>query len=367
MISPGDYEVVYRSGCWKLVSPDGSSCNFETKQEAVTPSAYAGAMVSSLVTLGRMDGAVALVNEHQVRGVASLLEERFRAGTPAPAAWDDPLYWNVDASPDNRCQYLAVGNAINFRFWSLVGGRLVPSQGVVGGQRERGSMFMWRRLLMATQSGDLSLNAEWLAQLRYDQMRRAFIDDEGNLPLVPALADRVANLRDLGKRLIEHWDGQFKNVVDAAAGSLERFASLSSEFRAFDDPVQKLTMVNAIMLSGSGLAAFDRDPLPGIDYHLVKQALRQGLVLPPPELALKLVERKPLTPDESLVLRRAVMLALTEVARYSGIPTTVLDNLYWLNRRVCSEENWACHECPFNAVCTKQTVYGSPLEATRYY
>ena len=76
------------------------------------------------------------------------------------------------------------------------------------------------------------------------------------------------------------WGGEFVNVVDAARGSLTRFAELSATFRAFDDPVRKLTMVNAIMLAGSGLTHFDEEPLPGIDYHLIKQAVRQGLVIP---------------------------------------------------------------------------------------
>jgi len=78
----------------------------------------------------------------------------------------------------------------------------------------------------------------------------------------------------VGAHLLQSWQGQFVNVIEAAHGSLERFATLSRSFRAFDDPVRKLTMVNAIMLTGSRLANFDRDPLPGVDYHLMKQAVR---------------------------------------------------------------------------------------------
>jgi hypothetical protein len=156
-------------------------------------------------------------------------------------------------------------------------------------------------------------------------------------------------------------------VVRAANGSLERFAELSARFRAFDDPVRKLTMVNAIMLAGSGLADFDHDPLPGIDYHLIKQVLRQGLVRPAPDVAVKLKVQDLLGPEESRTLRTAVLDALLAVANRAGASTAVLDNMYWMNRRVCGDEQWLCETCPFTDACAKRTQFGLPLELTRYY
>ena len=162
------------------------------------------------------------------------------------------------------------------------------------------------------------------------------------------------------------------NVVDAARGSLSRFAELSATFRAFDDPVRKLTMVNAIMLTGSGLAHFDEEPLPGIDYHLVKQAVRQGLVVPSVDLQEKLRDRRLLTPAESLVLRKVTLTALLQVADASEISTAVIDNIYWGNGKVCDERKPACQivgnsECPFEDACLQFVDLGLPLELTRYY
>jgi hypothetical protein len=126
-------------------------------------------------------------------------------------------------------------------------------------------------------------------------------------------------------------------------------------------------MVNAIMLTGSGLASFDRDPLPGVDYHLVKQVLRQGLVTPPSELRHKLAASELLEPQESLELRTAVLEALVQVANRAELSTAFIDNLYWLNRRVCSEDLPSCSTCPFEASCLQHTEFGLPLELTRYY
>jgi hypothetical protein len=322
-------------------------------------------MTSRLIAPDR-DGVPA-VDVARVAAVGRAVELYLREYSPTPAKWDDPHYWNVDDPDDARRQFLAVGNAINFRFWEQTGRVVVPAVGVIDGERLRGSMYMWRRLRRAVERGELSLAAQDLADLDESGFERAFTDDEGRLPLRPGIEDRVANLRDLASRLSMEWRGQFGNVVRAADGSLERFAELSAVFRAFDDPVRKLTMVNAIMLAGSGLADFDRDPLPGVDYHLIKQALRQGLVSPAPAVAAKLVAGELLGPDESRMLRAAVLDALLEVANRAGASTAVLDNIYWANRRICGDERWQCAACPFTDACAKRTEFGLPLELTRYY
>jgi hypothetical protein len=312
-----------------------------------------------------------MVDGSRVEAIAALVRGHFGSAVPMAAKWDDPAFWNVEADRVDRCQFLAVGNAVNFRFWDLRGNVAAPTMGTVSGETFRGSMYLWRRLRSAISEGEFSLDARYLAELTTETFQTAFEDDAGFCPLHPAIEDRVSNLRDLGARLLEAWQGQFVNVVDAAQGSLERFATLSRSFRAFDDPVRKLTMVNAIMLTGSGLANFDRDPLPGVDYHLMKQAVRQGLVEPSADVGIKLAEGGLLTADEALSLRHSVLDALVRVADTAGVSTAVLDNLYWNNRRVCSDRIPACRSgairCPFELSCAQRTEFGLPLELTRYY
>jgi hypothetical protein len=324
-------------------------------------------VVLSLPTPPRSEQSSVLVDEGQVERIGLLLGDRFRDADPTPAAWDEPKFWNVEGSATERCQYLAVGNALNFRFWTWSDGELVPSVGLVQGESLRGSMYMWRRMRVALDQGELPLEADALARVSEDDLRRVFVDDDGRMPLQPALSDRVENLRDLGRRLGEEWNGQFHNVVVAANGSLQAFAELSATFRAFDDPVRKLTMVNAIMLAGSGLVEFDQDPFPGIDYHLIKQALRQGLVVPDRALARKLAQAEFLDESESLELRMATLDALVQVANLAQISTAVLDNLYWTNKRICSEREPSCAICPFGDQCLKRTEFALPMELTRYY
>lgn len=319
----------------------------------------------------RPDRAAGMICHAQVKAIATTVAERFGSTAPVPASWDDPIFWNVESDRPTRCQFLAVGNAINFRFWELHNHEVTSAVGTIEGELFRGSLYMWRRLRTRVLTGAFSLDPHFLAELTAETFQATFEDDAGHFPLRPAVADRVENLRDLGARLLDDWRGQFVEVVDAAGGSLDCFARLSCGFRAYDDPVQKLTMVNAIMLTGSGLATFDREPLPGVDYHLIKQAVRQGLVEPTNQVARKLATGELLDEGESLPLRRAVLDSLVEVGEIAGVSTAVLDNLYWMNRRICSDHNPACQSgaatCPFESVCKQRTAFGLPMELTRYY
>src|SRR5207249_1364743 len=113
--------------------------------------------------------------------------------------------------------------------------------------------------------------------------------------------------------LKQSWQGLFFNLIQSTRGSLVAFTRLSSEFRAYDDPNLKLVMVNAILHSGSGIVAFDADPLPGIDYHLLKQVLRHGLVKPIEYLGRKIGRGELLTEREGRELRRVALGALVRL------------------------------------------------------
>src|SRR5262249_46360291 len=152
-----------------------------------------------------------------------------------------------------------------------------------------------------------------------------------------------------------------------------KFVRLSAQFRAFDDPVFKLTMVNAILHSGSGVACFDADPLPGIDYHLLKQLLRQGVIRPYGRLEQKLRRREILTSAEGLELRRVALCAFVRLSGLSGVSGELLDNKYWWNRSKCKDADPVCFlpesapECPFYGPCERLIGLSFPVEETRYY
>jgi len=289
--------------------------------------------------------------------------------------WDDAKFWNVESPIEERSQYFTVGNSINFRFWTMApGGIIEPARGWRGEENFTGSMYLWRSLrLCLDQRKYPILDATFLASLTEGEFDGIFVDDRGVNPLSIAKEDRIANLRDLGTKLRSQWRGQFYNVVAASERSLATFAKLSARFRAFDDPVLKLTMVNAILHSGSSIATFDSDPLPGIDYHLLKQLLRQGVIRVQSEFATKIERRQLITSAESFELRRQALCVFIKLSELTGISGEVLDNKYWWNRSKCKDRDPVClrpetaHECPFYGPCERRIELSFPVEETRYY
>jgi hypothetical protein len=131
-------------------------------------------------------------------------------------------------------------------------------------------------------------------------------------------------------------------------------------------------MVNAIMHSGSDVYTFDDHPIPAIDYHLLRHALRQGMLRPCTQVARKLAEGRLLDAVEAQELRRLALVAFVHLSEQTGITGEVLDNKYWLNRRNCTDVPVCLNEelaarCPFEEACARATHYALPLEHTRYY
>jgi hypothetical protein len=317
---------------------------------------------------------VASIDDSALRALATHIAKREEFSAHRRSTWDDRRFWNSEQDPVARSQYLTVGNAINFRFWTLEGDDIQSASGWRGGDRLSGSMYLWRSLRICADTGAFPiLDASFLAQLSRNDFEAIFTDDRGHNPLSIALDERMANLRDLGARLRSHWGGQFHNVLLSANGSLAEFVRLSGAFRAFDDPCLKLPMVNAILHLGSGVAVFDAEPLPGIDYHLLKQMLRHGIIRPVQTVRRKIEERQLLDSRDAQELRRAALIAFVRLSELTGLSGEILDNKWWWNRAQCRNKTPACAnpataaECPFYGPCEMHTELAIPLENTRYY
>jgi hypothetical protein len=350
--------AVADADCGRTASPK-IRLAMATDHDAQTalPPALATADVFNALDISAASSPVASVADERVTLVAQQLLQETEAHPFERAAWDDALFWNVEDDPAHRSQFFAIGNAINFRFWRLEGNDAVPAVGTIEGQSFRGAMYMWRCLRRTLDRQELPLlDANFLAVLSDGDFDAIFSDDAGVNPLDVAREERIKNLHDLGRKLGNLWSGLFYTVARASEGSIVAFARLSAGFRAFDDPLFKLTMVNAIVHSGSGVYEFRDEPLPAIDYHLLRQALRQGMVVPDGRVAERLRAGKLLHRSEASELRRVALVAFVSLAAKTGLSGEVIDNIYWLNRA----------NSDFLSGCTQQE-FGLPLELTRYY
>ena len=329
--------------------------------------------VAVALEIDRSPSELVTVDIRQLDRIVVQIRGRPEFNNFSRATWDDDHFWNARDTAPRRSQFYALGNAINFRFWDRNDDEMRPSRGVIDGQEYRGAMYMWRALRRELDRDDTLLDARSLATLTRERFDSIFQDDWGTNPLDPAADERVENLRDLGRRLVSKWDGAFFNLVEASRGSLVEFARLCGSFRAFDDPLYKLTMLTAILHSGSEIYVFNDEPLPAIDYHLLRHALRQGILRPTPPVAKKLRDEQLLTAEEALELRRVALNVFVALSEQTGLSGELLDNKFWLNRLNCTDVDPVCLDpatatkCPFFGACIRAVDFGRPLELTRYY
>jgi hypothetical protein len=292
-----------------------------------------------------------------------------------PYSWDNSLYWLENTKGlDEVSQYFTIGNAINFKYWQVdKSGRITQCLGVKGGIKVKGAMYMWRSLRMCYDEETFPiLDAHKLARISMKDLKKIFKADNGNVPL-PLLEERLKNWQDLGSKLCEYWDGEFYNLLKEAKNSLYTFIQYSRQFRAFDDPLCKMTMANAIFHQGRGITRFRETIFPAIDYHLVKQQLRIGILIPKVTVKNKLIHEKLVSKKEGRELRNACLKAFIYIMKKTHVKGDIIDNKWWFNRKKCKDENPICRNskainiCPFARVCKKNIQYKGPLENTRYY
>jgi hypothetical protein len=146
--------------------------------------------------------------------------------------WKLPFHYDGDYETTIDCFML--GNSLNFAFTNFETGEkyAVEHDGVVW----KGSSGMWAALKRAIEEGKPILDAEYLADISFDEVREIF---RGNME-IPLVWDRVAILNEVGTNLFFEYDGKFHNLVEQAGkklfnkgeGLVER---LTLDFPSFED------------------------------------------------------------------------------------------------------------------------------------
>ena len=232
-----------------------------------------------------------------------------------PIDWIDNNFWlNPLKGPEINSQYFTIGNSINFKFWEFIDSGIQQVTGKKGNIECKGSSYMWRCLKVCIENNNYEiLDASFLSQIDIKDMQNIFkTDDYKNV--MTHLEERWLNWRDLGKKLLEKYNKNYYNLILKSENNIETFIKLSKEFRAFDDPLCKMTMVNAILHQGRNIVNFGENIFPGIDYHLVTQVLRIGLLVLDETLKYKIENKNLLDKTESLALRKATLKCLMFIA-----------------------------------------------------
>jgi hypothetical protein len=238
-----------------------------------------------------------------------------------------------------------------------------PLEGYVEGLHLRGWDYLSAKLEAASRNNLAILSPGFWARISPEEVRQLFHDD--------ALGDRLSDpagraqiIGDLGEKMLRRsWDFAAQ-MYDAAGGRIgtgnTNLLSLLAQFRAYDDPVRKKSFFFLELMQNAGLWKYvDPGQLGApVDYHEVRGHLRIGTVeIRDPDLHAKLLERKEVTADQDISIRRAVYEALMLVSEYSGLRNPgQLHYMFWnVFRSCCTRENPHCISCP--PTCALPTRY----------
>lgn len=235
------------------------------------------------------------IDQDAVERLAARLADR---GVEAPA-WRVWPHWWEDS--DRAADYVLVLDALNFCFWGEPRWRVEYEGRVLDGYWALAACLRY-----ALEADVPLLDPEYLAS--FDEFAAAeLFEGEAEIPL---LAERIANLREVGRGLLDA-GGSFAEIVHQANGSGEALvAKVVRRFPSFDDVATyngaevRIYKRAQILVSdlhgiygGQSLGAFsDLDRLTAFADYKIPQVLREaGILVYTPALA-DTVDRQQLIP-----------------------------------------------------------------------
>lgn len=244
----------------------------------------------------------------------------------APVHSEDALHCTF-LPPLQFCNYLLALEALNFCFWDAEPRWRVDHMGA----GHDGYWALAAALHRAITEDELPLwDARFLAQLDSSQTAH-MLRGSGRPP--PLLDQRAENLREVGRVLLESWEGQFANLIRAAAMNaptlagliVDKFASFRDEARwrgsalRFYKRAQICVADLARMLPGDALGQIEglQNLTAFADYKVPQVMRKEGMLVLAPELAERIDRGEELAPgsEEEVQLRAAAIWGCEWTAR----------------------------------------------------
>ena len=246
-------------------------------------------------------------------------------------------------------------SALLFDFYGL--------QGEVGGQLVKGSDLFLSLAGRKEERDPGFFSAARMADLSLDEYRAMYaLDGKPENSLISRPEERVRILRELGQGLLKQYGGgsDVYLFVQMLADCNQRLQSVDnagfldwlSQFEGYSDPHHKKAFVLLKVLDRLDLFhPQDRENLYiPVDYHLIRMALRTGLVDVTDEgLARQLSSRQEASQPDDDEIRQVVKLAYKELETQSRIDVFVLDEIFWTIGRSCCHYSrpTRCETCDF--------------------
>lgn len=282
--------------------------------------------------------------------------------------------------------YPAIGHpaAIDFFFFVCVHqfgfwladerGYTEPLVGTVDGKPAKGSDLLFRVCMRALGADATVFALERLADATEATCQSLFSDDHGPIAFRD-MDERVRLTRAYGQSMVR-FGVTPRAIVTASNRSSEPLrgflAALEHIVGFSGDPLQKKSLLLAMALANRPekflLATDERNWRPIVDYHVMRVALRLGLVVLEGEDTDKIIARAWVDADVESRLRGMVGQATYAVQRRSMRSLSMLDHALWSARTYCPEMTYPdCSSCVFKNVCGRHVDLFQPVFATTNY
>lgn len=267
-----------------------------------------------------------------------------------------------------------------YGFWyGDANGYLEPMFGRIGGtaaaewRNLKGSDLLWEVLLRSLTERSALWEPVRLATIKPPELQQLIGDDWGTQ--WPDFEVRLELTRSYGRWLVDSGRTP-QGIVDEANASAKpletflRILKLESPFSR--DRMQKKALLLAMALVNRPehflKPSADDTWNPIVDYHLMRVALRLGLVDLSAAEVDKNKRRSWVHKLEESDIRWRAWEAVQGLIRASGLPMAAIDETLWMARRYCPEmEEPNCAKCLFNDVCAKRTELFQPVLRTTAY
>ena len=259
--------------------------------------------------------------------------DELAAITAEPTPWAHPLHFTDPANPERTAAWVLVLDALNFCFWSERPDPDVRWRVEWRGETVDGYWALAATLSRAMEEGYPLDDPSWLANLSPVDLRRILRPAEAGCEQIPLFGNRLANLQELGRGLLEIGGGRSAaaELIRACNGSaLELVARVAVTFPSFNDiawyggsevrfykRAQILAADLAGALDGEPLGHFtDLDRLTAFADYKVPQVLRRfGVLEYEPDLTERIARYELLPPGsaEEVEIRAATLWGVEEL------------------------------------------------------
>ena len=264
-----------------------------------------------------------------------------------------------------------------FGFWNKNNQKYVaPMIAKIDGHKRKGSDYIGSAYSRMLDSDPDFFSVNRQANLSKEELEMILSDDDGNCPM-PAIELHLSEARSYGQdmsalgmtpaRILQKISGSNTPMAD-----LLRILWNVGGYK--NDPLQKKSALliyillnrpeNFLQLGDS------EEEIPCIDYHLMRTALRTGMVrIADTDLQQKIASRELVSNEEEYSIRQNVYNAINMLVDSSpNLNMVSVDQFLFRMRSGCPEMSEPdCKSCALDPVCAKQTQLFQPVIRTTYY